>query len=572
MAFAVYALTAHRVLGWWHSSSYILAADSLGVHLPPGSLILTLLGWPVARITPDASTAFSLHLLDGLLAAATGWLVMKVAFGLTLRHRLVDTSPRTRLDDGLIALAVGCGVLVLLWGETMWRYAIVFEPYVLSALFMALLLGTSVKWWYAAGTGMSNRWLFVVTLLFGLDFSVHRTNMLLLPGFVLWVLLFRRADLRHMKTWVSGGTGFVAGLAFHLLIMALAARGPALNGGDPSNWARFYDYITLQQYGGGFLVNLWPRNASFFAVQLADYLRVFVANFVTYGYVLAGLPMLLATAGVAALWSRDRRLAIGLLIFFLCSGLGTVVFFNLPDNYPLPMDRHYLPSFVAFALFVAVGAGTLISMASTRRGLLRVPVWLLVSLVLLLPVKQLVRNYSVLDGSNRRDAYEYAHDILSGAEPDAILYAAGEVYFPLACLQQTEKIRPDVEVVSMSLTNTHWYARQVFGPGGRMPLRLTGEEVDNLEVVVWQDSTIVTRIEGTADTFGIEVKPTIADQFLLIQDLLLVRLIEVNRWKRPIYFTEPPGWLRRYSRPDGRVWRLVPKIVDDGGDSGETRK
>ena len=49
-AFAVFAWTAYPTITWWDSSSFSLAAATLGVTPPPGSLLLTLLGWTITRI------------------------------------------------------------------------------------------------------------------------------------------------------------------------------------------------------------------------------------------------------------------------------------------------------------------------------------------------------------------------------------------------------------------------------------------------------------------------------------------------------------------------------------------
>jgi hypothetical protein len=50
LAGAVYWATAYPTITWWDSSSYSLATATLGVTSPPGSIVLTLLGWPVAKL------------------------------------------------------------------------------------------------------------------------------------------------------------------------------------------------------------------------------------------------------------------------------------------------------------------------------------------------------------------------------------------------------------------------------------------------------------------------------------------------------------------------------------------
>ena len=45
-----------RGITWWDGGSYPLAAVTLGIPAPPGSLLLTLLGWLVSRIPVNEET------------------------------------------------------------------------------------------------------------------------------------------------------------------------------------------------------------------------------------------------------------------------------------------------------------------------------------------------------------------------------------------------------------------------------------------------------------------------------------------------------------------------------------
>src|SRR5215217_4451583 len=71
----VFWRTAYPTITWWDSSSYSLAAGTLGVNSPPGSLLLTLLGWPVAHLTFETSPAHALNVFAGAIAALTAALV-----------------------------------------------------------------------------------------------------------------------------------------------------------------------------------------------------------------------------------------------------------------------------------------------------------------------------------------------------------------------------------------------------------------------------------------------------------------------------------------------------------------
>src|SRR3954468_2880 len=74
----VYWLTAFPSIDWWDSAEYSTAAATMGVTGAPGSLILTLLGWPIANLLPGDSPAHRLNLFAGVLAAATALLIYMV--------------------------------------------------------------------------------------------------------------------------------------------------------------------------------------------------------------------------------------------------------------------------------------------------------------------------------------------------------------------------------------------------------------------------------------------------------------------------------------------------------------
>src|SRR5437867_4682386 len=84
------------------------------------------------------------------------------------------------------------------FAPTPWNYAVQFTPYVLSACFTGLILLAALGWWRRAEHSDSAGRLFLLFLLLGLDFSVHRTNSLLLPAALVWVALRRGgASLRR---------------------------------------------------------------------------------------------------------------------------------------------------------------------------------------------------------------------------------------------------------------------------------------------------------------------------------------------------------------------------------------
>jgi peptidoglycan/LPS O-acetylase OafA/YrhL len=113
--------------------------------------------------------------------------------------------------------------------------------------------------------------------------------------------------------------------------------------------------VSISQRGGGFLIELFPRRANLWTVQLGDYAGFLWRNF-NHGdswqhfQIRAGAAFVLAAAGVWVAFRSQPRRALALMAFVLSAGLGAVLYFNRPESYFRSLDRHYLPSLVALAV------------------------------------------------------------------------------------------------------------------------------------------------------------------------------------------------------------------------------
>ncbi len=578
LSFLVYYQTAFRTITWWNSGEFTLAAASLGVMHPPGCLLGTILGWIVTKLAVCGSIAFSLNLFAGLIASVTAVIVGLTA-GSSLRREnfplALPIGGRTML--AVIAGAV-IGALTLAFSETFWLYATKFTPYIFTVLFTALIVWAMIKLAGAGAGAKAPFWILVITLLFGLDFSVHRTNLLMAPGLIVWILIINPRMFLSWRTWAYGAAGLIAGLAFHMLIIPMAAAKPFLNANSPDTWSSFWDYVTLKQLGGGFLVKFYPRNAAFWDVQVMDYLRAFSANFFSWkGSIpeIGFLPGVFGLFGLIGIWRSNRRIALGMIVLFLLTSLGAIIYFNIPANYFRSLFRHYMPSFVIFSVWIAFGIGQiliwLIKTQTKRHWLVYYEVALL---LILIPGYQIANNFDRLNGSKNYFAADYALNMLNNLPEDAILITFGDNdTFPLWHFQIVEGIRPDVTVLNNSLLNTSWFIRQSLKREPDLPLGVDISEIDSLRVKTWTDTTIVViPVEGGPSDFGLtadvtipdsmylEIPPTVANQYILISDQLILNLIQHNKWRRPIYIaaTGGIGWLQPYINSEGLVNRLTP--------------
>ncbi len=294
-ALAVYWRTAYPTITWWDSSSYSLAAYTLGVTGPPGSLLLTLLGWTVAHLPLGIPVARVLNMFAGVLATVTVLLLFSVASRfVALASDAHERKPSDEVPPAGVATeaqknssaravtsaGIALGALTFAFSSTLWEYAVQFTPYVLTTVFTGLIYLVLLRWWASAYEVGSWRLLAVLAFLFGLDFSVHRTNALLIPCALVWIYLRRRDALREMSNYIAGAAGIASGLAVQLLLIPIARRSTSPMMWDaPTDFSSFWRFVSLDRLGGGFMLGLLPRKSNFLTQQWADLIRVTGDNF-----------------------------------------------------------------------------------------------------------------------------------------------------------------------------------------------------------------------------------------------------------------------------------------------------
>lgn len=572
----VFWRTAYPTITWWDSSSYSLAAATLGIASPPGSLLLTLAGWPVAHLPLVASPAHALNLLAGVFAAIAAALIVLAS---TYLLRLAAVSAGRHASTAAVAGAA-VGALAFAFTGTLWSYAGRFTPYVLSTVFTVCILWTLLRWWDGANDQSAWRWLALLGLLFGLDFSVHRTNALLMPGAVLWIAIRRPRTMLDARAVLGGLGGLAAGLAFHFVLIPLAAvtRSP-LDFSHPSTLATFWDYVTIKQLGGSFLLQLFPRKAPFWGVQTRDFLQVLGADFLHWDgawSVFGILPAVAIVVGFIVLWRANARLAGAFVTLVATQAALTVLYFNIPANYFRTFDRHYLPVCVSLAVVLAFGAAASAQRAaqslSQGRPILAAAI---TGLVILLPVSQLRENWPAQNASHRFFARDYAANALRQLPPNAIYFTVGDNdTFPVMYMQSVEGMRPDVTIINLSVANIPEWPDRLHRRDPALPMSLSLAQRNAATATAWADTAIALPIIGGPAQLGVEsgmelpdsikldVKPRYGTH-MLPAEVLLLDIVRTNRWRRPLTFatTGTEGameWLAPFGRLEGLYYRVVP--------------
>ena len=284
-------------------------------------------------------------------------------------------------------------------------------------------------------------------------------------------------------------------------------------------------------------------------------------------------PFLVGLYGLLVHFNKDKKKALSVLVIFLFTGLMIVLYLNQDDPQPRERDYSYVGSFFAFSVWIGIGASALIGhLTELKNKNLRKPLTYLVTIVLLiaLPINVLTANYHEHSRKGNYVASDYAYNLLQSCEPNGIIFTNGDNdTFPLWYAQEVENVRKDVRVVNLSLLNTPWYIKQLRNNEPKVKIgRLSDATIDDLTVIPWKKKQVKISPPPDSDLPPMEweLKPTIMGQGLRVQDIMILQILEANKWERPVYFAttvSPSNRLNMepYLQMEGLTFRIHPQKV-----------
>lgn len=335
------------------------------------------------------------------------------------------------------------------------------------------------------------------------------------------------------------------------------------------------------------------------------------------------LPLLLGVFGLLYLLRYHKKMFFVIANLFVMTSLALVVYINSPPVEPRERDYIYVGSYLAFCLFMGMGVLGLYQKIAAWVHQQKWSVSLTILIALVVPALLLVENWDDHDRSERFFARDAAYNTLISCAPHSILFTGGDNdTFPLWYLQEVEGIRTDVRVIVLSYANADWYINQFYRktyesaplplslpaqaykqgglndylplvekpqvssginatsylklvrtehPALQMPTRLgklntvpakkfiTQVEKSRVKKIVPEEMEhlIPSRLEIKLDGSGLQKN-----------DLLILDLIDTNRWERPVYFnfTSLNSLnldLRAHVVQEGDTFRLLPVYNPD---------
>jgi len=586
---ALYVKTMAASTSFWDSGEFIAAAKDLGVPHSPGTPLYILVAKIFTLIPlPSLSVAERVNLLSAVCGA------LGVLFVYLLVARLLSagtSGPRSRVQAFVAASAALAGAFFLAFSDTYWNNAIEAEVYSMSAALMGLMTWLALKWGDNPRGPRSTFTIYLLFYLLALSVGFHLGTILVFSGVALFVLMTKDKPFSNLEFLVACfgvaifiadatlyrdgqvtmflllvfvavsvvvsrvrspfavvcSALFVLGLSVHLFLMVRSGHNPSIDEGNPETWRSLWAVLRREQYPP---MNVLHRKADFlFQLQhFNGYLQAQYQMAAAYvGKMNLGslLPIGLGVWGIVDHFSRDRKTFVMTFVTLVVVSLGLVVFLNFSNSEVRERDYFYSPAFYYFAVYIGVGAGSLVRELYgflVRRAFRLAPAtYAAAGVLLILPMFTLKQHYFTHDRSRNTVCEEFGRNMLVGLDPDAILFTFGDNdTFPVWYSQEVEGVRRDVRVVNLNLANTTWYIEQLRDNEPKAPIAWTDEQINRLAPV------------------------RTAQGIVWVRDLVVQHILRTNRFKRPVYFavTNPPeiyAPYRKYLEYEGLVYRVVPR-------------
>jgi tetratricopeptide (TPR) repeat protein len=380
---------------------------------------------------------------------------------------------------------------------------------------------------------------------------------------ILGLLYYLYGQDRRLFYLLLGVVGlFAFGYSTYAALYIRSGLNPVIDQNDPETFKAFMAFINREQYGTDSMLTTMLNARADRAYQFWDQqMKYFFQQFpfpllertVTFRKATGDIPQPILISLIPyglGLWGffwhaqRDWRRFAAIFAMFLIMGFGLSMYLNMPD--PQPRERHYVfgGMYLAFSLWIGLGWVAIIEAIREKLAQFSSSLIAIIAVAgLLLPAGVFAKLYHIEDRTGDYVAYDYAYNMLAGCEQDAVIFTNGDNdTFPLWFLQEVEGIRKDVRVVNLSLLNTGWYIKQLRDREPKIDIRFDDTLIDS----VLTDTQLVDlyrrlwepKIPPEFKNIGldIEVKTLEGHDLLRVQDIMVIKILGWNEWKKPMHF------------------------------------
>ncbi len=429
--FLLYAATTARDILPADSGEFQLAAAGWGILHPPGYPLYTMASALWVRLVALGTPAFRLNLFSALLAAGT-----LVLLADAIREWAEQMGARRHIvQSGALGGALLLGLSPTFWTQA--TTANIRMPTMLFAAWCYWILSRFDRRRQNPGNAAPAQLLPLLALALALGVGHHPSLIFITVGWAFYLLISEPRQLLAPRAWLPAvGAGILAWLIPQLYI---PIRGGMENVplADPglNTWNGFWDHVLARGFSGDMFAYATPAAL---AVRGPLILPLYLFQF-------PALTLILTLAGWLMLLTRRHNLAIAFFLSWAVQTFVTITY-RAPQTVEYLMPA-YLPLTLTFGLGIAlIGEALRRPQIRQRRlqNLARIVPALPAALLILFRLIPLTPDFLTLAAD--RSIRDRLTPLLESAPPNALILADWHWATPLWVLQQTEGLRPDVEV------------------------------------------------------------------------------------------------------------------------------
>ena len=416
---------------------------------------------------------------------------------------------------------------------------------------------------------------------------------------VLMALAMYAKSSKRRVPWQTAMGVMLAGLmgfSVQFFSPVRSSVGPKIDMNDPSrDFRQFQSFLDRKQYGNVSMVDRMFERRGTWSNQFGRHAHMGFWSYFEEQYSSGGwgfLPFFaLGVLGMVVAILKRKELGLPFMTLFLICSAGLILYMNFADGtlynaqtgdaYMEVRERDYFftPAFVFFGIAMGMGISGLIALVKERvsqmnPSTVKTAVAAL-SVLVLLPVITLARNYHPNDRSNNYLPYTFGANILMSCDSNAVLFTTGDnETYPLWSLQHVEKYRTDVSAVNLSLLNMDWYVEQMKNMY-HVPMSLSDDQILRYPMTVGNGQEIERPKEMFVDRpRGLRtylVPYPYQGGYVTVANMVVDDAVIENQWRRPMFFSslpyaESPLKLRDRATTVGLTYSLErqppPSLVD----------
>lgn len=175
------------------------------------------------------------------------------------------------------------------------------------------------------------------------------------------------------------------------------------------------------------------------------------------------LPLIFGLLGLLFHVRNNPKEFMALMVLFLMTGLGIIIYSNQPPNEPRERDYVLVGSFMTFCIWIGMSVPALYTLFKEKISLPGTSAaGLAAILVLSAPIIMGFQNFDDHSRAHHTGSRDYASNFLNSVDENAIIFTYGDNdTYPLWYAQEVEGIRRDVRVVNLSLIAVDWYINKL---------------------------------------------------------------------------------------------------------------